>query len=112
MKTVETYKGSGNYVNALQNAELEKMRPIFKQIETAWCDEWIARGQKDEGSCCLGVGISVYYLPPRSRQPRLVQVIGWTWSQGDFEAERTKGTPIKMLADLGVSATYDCGRLD
>jgi hypothetical protein len=112
MKNVETYKGSGEMVSALQDADIEQMRPIFREIEYAWYEQWLARGQKDEGSCCLGIGISVYYLPPRARYPRLRQVIQWTWSQGDFEAERTKDTPIKALAKYGASAVYNCGRMD
>ena len=112
MKTVETYTGSGEYVTALQDADLASMLPIFREIEGEWYREWIARGQKDEGSCCLGIGISVYYLPPRARQPQRRQVIEWTWSQGDFEAERTKATPINRLAEHGVTAVYNCGRLD
>ena len=112
MKDVETYKGSGEIVHAVQDADLEKFAQLFRNAQYAWYQEWMARGQIDEGSCCLGVGVSVYYLPPRARHPRLRQVIEWLGSQGDFEAERTKAIPIKMLADHGISATYDCGRMD
>jgi hypothetical protein len=112
MKRVETYKGSGDFVNAVQEADLASLRPVFKQAEDAWYSEWVARGCKDEGSCCLGVGVSIYYLPSRARQPRPMQVIYWNGSQGDFEAERTKQTPIRMLTERGIDAFYNCGRLD
>lgn len=112
MKRVETYKGSGKFVNAVQDADLETLRPVFREAERAWYQEWVARGCKDEGSCCLGIGVSVYYLPPRGRTPKPRQVIEWNGSQGDFEAERTKSLPIRMLADAGVDAFYNCGRLD
>ena len=112
MKTLETYKGSGEFVNALQYADLERLRPVFAEVQREWFAEWVARGQVDEGSCCLGIGVSVYYLPPRARQPVRRQVIAWTWSQGDFEADRTKATPINRLAQYGATAVYDCGRMD
>ena len=89
-----------------------KLYIAMTEVQREWFAEWVARGQKDEGSCCLGIGISVYYLPPRARQPVRRQVIAWTWSQGDFEAERTKATPINRLAQYGAAAVYDCGRMD
>lgn len=112
MRKVETYKGSGEYVNALESHDLERLRPEFSRIEHAWYREWIARGRVDEGSCCLGVGVSVYHVPPRARSPKRVQVIRWNGSQGDFEADRTKGIPLRMLSDLGVDGVYDCGWMD
>jgi hypothetical protein len=112
MKRVETYRGSGEYVNAVQDADLERLRPVFAEAQREWFAEWVARGQRDEGSCCMGVGISVYYLPPRARQPQRRQVIAWTWSQGDLEADRTQATPINRIAQHGASATYDWGRMD
>jgi len=112
MKRVETDRGSGEFVNAVQDADLERLRPVFAETQREWFEEWMGRGQRDEGSCCLGIGISVFYLPPRARQPQRRQVIAWTWSQGDFEAERTKATPIDRLAQYGVTAVYDCGRMD
>lgn len=112
MKTVETYKGSGEFVQAVQDADLERMRPAFAEIEREWVELWIARGRKDEGSCCMGVGVSVYYLPPRARQPKPMQVVRWLGSQGDFEADRTKELPIGRLAAMGASAFYNCGWMD
>jgi hypothetical protein len=56
--------------------------------------------------------VSVYHIPPRARQPRKVQVIQWNGSQGDLEAARTKGIPLRALAELGVDGVYDCGRMD
>jgi hypothetical protein len=112
MKRVETYKGSGEFVNAVQDTDLSELRPVFEQAKDAWHDEWVRRGSDQRGSCCIGIGISVYYLPPRARQPRPRQVIYWSFSQGDFGAEATKETPIQMLAARGVDAYYNCGRLD
>jgi hypothetical protein len=112
MKTVETYKGSRRFVQALQDADIEALRPVVREIEQEWFDLWVSRGQRDEGSCIVGVGVSIYYLPPRARHPRERQVIRWTWSQGDFEAERTKELPIKRLAKHGATAVYNCGRMD
>jgi len=112
MKTVETYKGSGEFVQAMQDADIERLRPVFSEIEREWLALWIARGRKDEGSSILGVGVSVYYLPPRARQPKRRQVVRWLGSQGDFEADRTKDLPIRRLAEHGATAVYDCGYMD
>ena len=112
MRRVETYRGSGEFVNAVESSDLQRLRGDFARIEDAWYQEWRARGCKDEGSCCLGVGVSVYHLPPRARQPRKVQVIQWNGSQGDLEAARTKGIPLRALSELGVDGVYDCGRMD
>lgn len=112
MKRVETYKGSGEYVNAAQDSDMATLRPVFTAAEVAWHREWVNRGCIDEGSSCLGVGVSIYYLPPRARTPQRLQVVPWNGSQGDFEAERTKSIPLSMLEKCGVTATYDCGRMD
>lgn len=112
MKRVETHKGSGEFVNALEASDLSRLRDEFSRIEDAWYREWQSRGCRDEGSCCLGVGVSVYHIPKRARQPKKLQVIRWSFSQGDLEADRTKGIPLRMLAALGVDGVYDCGRMD
>lgn len=112
MRRVETYRGSKEFVLALEPVDMEHMGPVFDRIRREWAAEWQARGCKDEGSCCLGVGISVYYLRPGKRKPERRQVISWTWSQGDLEADRTRHLPLGMLAEHGVLGVYDCGRMD
>lgn len=112
MKRVETYKGSGEFVNAVQDADLASLGQRIRDARDAWYAAWLRDGRVDEGSCCLGIGIDVFYLPPRARYPRIRQVIRWTWTQGDFGAERTKTVPIAMLAEAGVDAHYNCGRMD
>jgi hypothetical protein len=112
MRRVETYKGSKDFVLALEPDDLEALLPQCAEIQRRWHGEWLTRGQRDEGSCCLGVGVSVYYLPPGKRKPERRQVISWTWSQGDLEADRTRHLPLGMLAEHGVLGVYDCGRMD
>jgi hypothetical protein len=112
MKRVETYKGSGEFVNAVQDADLSELRSLISEARDDWYAAWIRDGQVEEGSCCLGIGIDVYYLPPRARYPRPRQVISWTWTQGDFGAARTKDVPIKLLAKAGIDAYYNSGRMD
>ena len=112
MRLVEKYKGSDTLVTALDDQELAAVRQRCGDIQTKWYQEWLARGAKDEGSCCMGVGVSVYHLRPGKRKPERVQVISWTWSQGDLEADRTRHLPLGMLAEHGVLGVYDCGRMD
>jgi hypothetical protein len=112
MKRVETYKGSGEFVTAMNDSDLKRMKHVIRDASEAWFSAWVRDGEVDEGSCCLGIGIDVFYLPPRARYPRIRQVIRWTWTQGDFGAERTKEVPLRMLKDAGIDARYNCGRMD
>ena len=112
MRNVETYRGSGEYVTALSDDDMASLQPEFDRIRIEWYREWVRRGSVDEGSCCLGVGVSVFHLPGRKRTPVRKQVISWTWSQGDLEADRTRHLPLGMLADLGVPGFYNCGFMD
>jgi len=68
MRRVETYRGSKDFVLALEPADLEYLTPTFDRVRLEWAKEWQRRGCKDEGSCCLGVGVSVYYLRPGKRK--------------------------------------------
>lgn len=112
MRNVETFRGSGRFVTALDDADMEEFSVVFSRITEAWAGEWVERGRRDEGTCCLGVGVSVYRLKPGARKPEKVQVIPWTWSQGDLEAQRTKYLPLGMLAERGILGVYDCGFMD
>lgn len=112
MKRVETYRGSGEYVDALQDADLRSLSPCIAYARDAWHEAWLEGGCVDEGSCCVGIGIEVWYLPPRARNPRLRTVIAWNWTQRDFGAYATKDTPLRILAEEGVKGIYNCGRMD
>jgi hypothetical protein len=112
MRRVETCRGSKRFVLALDPEDLIELGPTFDAVRLEWAKEWQRRGSRDEGSCCLGVGVSVYYLPPGKRRPERKQVISWTWSQGDLEADRTRHLPLGMLAEHGVLGVYDQGNMD
>lgn len=112
MKQVARYPGSSEMVMAVQNADLERLAPVIEQAKQAWFDAWVRDGRQDRGSSILGVGISVWYLPPRARRPQRHQIIYWGWCQGDLEASRLKRIPMDILRDAGLEPMYDCGVMD
>jgi hypothetical protein len=111
MKKVELWKG-GDQVTAYQDADLLPLQAVFKIAEDAWHTVWVARGCIDEGSCILGVGISIWYLAPGKRKPERLQVVRWKGSQGDFEASRLKSIPMDILSKAGLEPMYDAGVMD
>ena len=69
----EVSKWSPNYekkVNAYQKKDLDNIRPVLKEAERIWYDEWVRQGCPDNGTCCGGKGIQIWCLKPRGR-PRL-----------------------------------------
>lgn len=111
MKQITRYDGTTELV--YQDADLDRLTPVFRKLEAAWTRLWQERGSKDEGTCCLGVGFSVRYVGPRKRKAEDRMVIRWQGSQGDSEAQRTKDAVLGWLADLGIEGVrYEYGVMD
>lgn len=111
MKNVKDY--DGQMIECYQDKDLEKFSKDFEEIQDRWFEIWKARGSKDEGTCCLGVGLRVNYVAPRCRTPKSKLVVNWTWSQGDLEAQRTKDEILELCESYGLTGvSYECGRMD
>jgi hypothetical protein len=113
MKTVKTfYAGSDVTVNAYQPDDIQTHRDAIKTAENIWYDEWQKQGAKDEGTCCGGKGIEVWFLDKRKRfaQPR--NIIRCSWVQGNLSASRSVQPALDYLRANGIEASYNDGWMD
>jgi hypothetical protein len=91
-------------------------RAAITEATALWsrlCEEFYA-AHGDGGSCVLGAGIAVRYLPPRCRNNTLEIVIhdyqGFR-SQSCAVHEATKMEVIIFLASKGIEAVWDAGHM-
>jgi hypothetical protein len=113
MKNIETfYKGSGEFVNAFEKNDLVNNKSVFDKAEKMWYDEWVKQGKKDEGSCCGGKGLEVYYVKPRCRSATPINVVKCSFVQGNISAQKTHKTALDFLKQNGIVATYNDGWMD
>ena len=114
MKIVPSYHtGNTETVNAYQEVDLVKLKPIIDLARQAWYAEFLALGAKDEGSCVLGNGIEVWYLKKWGRFAKRLTIISPRWCQGNLAAQYSMHVPLSILKNAGVEdAVYDDGRMD
>ena len=113
MKTIEKYyKGSNDFVDAYEQKDLEKLKPIFHEGETRWYQEWVSQGKKDEGSCCGGKGLEIWYVAPRCRSAKPINVVNCNWVQGNVSAQKTYRNALSYLAENKLQASYNDGWMD
>jgi hypothetical protein len=93
-----------------QRDELDGLKP---QIEAAENHMWTAikaNGWKDGGTCTIGEGVGIYYLPSRRhRVAREMRVIQAPFQGNNYQALQVA---IKALRELGVDCFYMPGRID
>jgi len=113
MKNIETYyKGSGDFVDAYEKADLAEISDKLKTAEMAWMEEWLGQGSKDEGSCCGGKGIRIWYRGPRKRSAEPLTVVTSPPCQGNVSAYKSVDPALAYLKDCGIEATYYDGWMD
>jgi hypothetical protein len=112
MISIETYKGSGNCVNAYEKKDIEALRRVFIEAQALWIGEWEAQGAKDYGTCTGGKGIQVWYRGPRKRSPEMVTVVHSPRVQGNLSASASNVSALAYLAAYGIEAFYYDGWMD
>jgi hypothetical protein len=113
MKTVPRfYQSNPETVTALQAADVAKLRHVLQAAQDIWYSTWTDQGRKDEGTCCGGKGIEVWYLGPRKRSAEPRRVIPCTWVQGNLSASRSVQPALDYLKANGIEASYDDGWMD
>ena len=113
MKKIEKYyKGSNDFVNAYEKKDLEKLTEIFQTTRSIWYEEWVEQGEKDEGSCCGGKGLEVYYVAPRCRSAKPINIVKCDWVQGNISANKSSSKALNFLKKNNINATYNDGWLD
>lgn len=96
---------NGNLVRAIMEA---------KQVWSKACAEFI-RLRGDVGSCVLGAGISIDYIPKGKRSPRRLMVISQydvARAQGSVVWEDSKDLALEVFKEHGIATHYSWGSMD
>jgi hypothetical protein len=112
MKTMETYKGSGEYVEAYEQQDIAALRHVFMRAASMWMEEWVNQGQKDYGTCTGGKGLQIWVRRPRKRSPDLVTVVREPGVQGNLAAADSMTPALEYLKQNVTYATYYDGWMD
>ena len=113
MKKIEKfYTGSNEFVNAYEKKDLEKLSEIFNEARNIWYSSWVDQGSKDIGSCCGGKGLEVYYIRPRCRSAKPINIVNCNWVQGNVSASQSSGEALNFLKRNNVEVSYNDGWLD
>jgi hypothetical protein len=110
MKQVEIYPG--RIVTAYQDKDLVGLHALSLTAESLWFNEWVKQGRHDEGTCTLGKGFEVYYLKKGARRPVPRMLVHCNFVQGNVSAYKTAHVVKDYLAQHGVLADYNDGRMD
>ncbi len=106
------YAKSPDRVLALQKADLESLAPIFSEAREAWLAEWRRQGATDEGTCCGGKGIRVWYVGPRKRIAKRLLVVESPGCQGNLSASRSSRPALEILRASHIECQYYDGWMD
>jgi len=113
MKKIETYyKGSGHFVEAYEKKDLAEISANLNYAENRWYEEWVSQGSKDEGTCCGGKGIQIWYVAPRQRSADRVTFVNSPPCQGNVSAYKSVEPALKYLEDCEIEAFYYDGWMD
>jgi hypothetical protein len=100
-----------------KKAEIEKMSAIIEKAKQMWDaaskEEFSKTG--DRGSCIMGDGIEILYVPPRCRKPQKLMIIPSrtvAYAQGSLHYEATKDVALRFLEENGIECQYNYGRMD
>jgi hypothetical protein len=93
-------------VKAYQREDVIELQPVFGAAEQLWFDSWQEQGRKDEGSCCGGKGIQVWFLGPRKRAAQPRTIIRCDWVQGNLSAQASVEAALAYLKEQGIEAEY------
>lgn len=99
-------------VNAYQHDDIVQLHDVIHNAKQLWFNEWQEQGSKDEGSCCGGKGIQVWFVAPRKRSAKPVNIISCSWVQGNVSAQRSVASALDYLKAHDIDATYNDGWMD
>ena len=102
----------GTEAMAYQDADLEKLGPVFAIAETKWVYEWNRLGAIDEGTCCGGKGLEVLYIGKGCRKPSYKMVVRCNFVQGNVAAAKSRYPAVEYLKTEGVDVSYNDGWMD
>jgi len=100
-----------------KSADLLKMKSVIDTAREMWLEASRKEFQKtgDRGSCIMGDGITVYFIPPRCRKPVELFIIPSrevAFAQGSLHYEATVDLALNFLREKGIVCRYNHGRMD
>ena len=98
------YPANDDTVDAYQKGDISPA--LLNEAAAIWEREWERQGSTDEGSCCGGKGIQVWFAAPRKRSAELTTVVRSPSVQGNLSASRSVGPALAFLKHRGVDAEY------
>jgi hypothetical protein len=110
------HTGPCDFTKVYRDADLVVLMEVITDAASIWamkCAEFVKSG-KNSGTCVLGAGIEVDYLPARAKNYRPLRIIGtpWTADQGSLSWETSLPEVLGYLKQHGVDARYNPGRMD
>ena len=112
MITMETYKGSGDWIEAYEPGDLEVLCGVFVTATNMWREEWERQGAKDYGTCTGGKGLQIWYRAARKRSPDLMTVVHAPAVQGNLAAADSHKPALDYLKRYVCYAVYYDGWVD
>jgi hypothetical protein len=83
-----------------------------KELWNSKTQEYV-KNNGDIGTCVLGAGIEVWFLPTKCKKPRKLMIIGQPCcAQGSICWEHSVDEIIAYLKEYGIEANYNCGFMD
>lgn len=112
MKQAPSYGINGPEVLAFDHKSYEANFHHFVEAKRIWREAWEAAGSPDEGTCTIGKCIRVWFVPKRARIAHRQSIANAEWAQGNVGIARCVQPALDYLAEHGIEATYDDGRMD
>ena len=113
MKRIEAfYKGSGDWVEAYEKADLAEIQQKLSEAKSIWHKEWEAQGSRDDGTCCTGKGIQIWHRAPRKRSAEPLTVVISPPCQGNLASSRSVEPALHHLRFSGIECSYYDGWMD
>ena len=115
MKRVELYPGK--VVTAYQGEDLKEWEPVISEATEKWRSRCKAHAdaKKPDGTCVLGAGFSVYFIPPKCRKPVEKMIIfasSVAHNQDSLNWEESKTDIEEFIRSKGLDVHYKWGNMD
>ena len=109
---VEVQSYGGKKIKAYKEKYLDENWQHFAFAEILWKEEWQKQGAVDEGTCCLGKGLEVCYIPKGCRKHRWKNVVNGEFSQGNVGVAKARYPAMEYLKKQGFEVAYNDGWMD
>ena len=116
MKLVKKYGNWNNeanvLINAYQDVDLQHASEVIAFAKDIQYREWVKSGIGDQGTCCGGKAIRVWYLGKGKRKPEQKSIVYCDFVQGNVAAYKSVQPALDFLQSKNVNAEYYDGWMD